>query len=95
MAEGSPDTTVVAKGTGGELYLALTLEGSHSPMQDEPLLWWVSPQDPLSKLFTLDDTAEGMQWESLNEGITATLEALNQARGALRDFIVPTSRVII
>jgi len=35
-----------------------------------------------SELFTLDDAAKGMERESLNEGITAALEALNQARGA-------------
>ena len=47
----------------------------------------------MSELFTLDDAAEGMERESLNEGITATLEALNQARGTLHDIIIPTGRV--
>ena len=60
-------------------------------MRDEPLLRWVSLQDLSLELFTLDDAAEGMERESLNEGITATLEALNQVRGTLRDVIVPTS----
>ena len=41
------------------------------------MLRWGSPQDLSSKLFTLDDAAEGMERESLNEGITATLKALN------------------
>ena len=45
------------------------------------------------ELFTLDDAAEGMERESLNEGIMAVLEALNQARGALQDVIVPTGWV--
>jgi hypothetical protein len=33
--------------------------------------------DPLSELFTLDATTEGMEREKLHEGFTATLEALN------------------
>ena len=44
---------------------------------DEPPLRWVSPWEPSSELFTLDDAAEGMEWEKLSEGFTATLEALN------------------
>lgn len=93
MAVGHPNTTAVAEKTGKELSLVLTSEGHHPPVRDEPLLWWVNPWDLSSKLFTLDDATEGMEWESLNEGITAMLEALNQARGALRDIIVPTSWV--
>ena len=77
MAEGPPNTTVVAEETGRELSLVLTLGGSHPPTRDEPLLRWVSPRDPSSELFTLDDAAEGMERESLNEGIRAVLEALN------------------
>ena len=73
--------------------LVLTPGGSHLPMWDEPLLRWVSPQDPSSELFTLDDAAKGMERESLNEGITAALEALNQAKGTLRDVIAPTGWV--
>ena len=83
MAEGPSDTAVAVEGIAGELSLALTSRGSHLPMWDEPLLWWVSPQDQSSKLFTLDDATKGMEPESLNEGITAKLEALNKARGAL------------
>ena len=45
------------------------------------------------ELFTLDDATKGMEQESLNEGITAMLEALNQARGALCDIIIPTDWV--
>ena len=70
--------------------LVLTSEGRHPPTQDEPLLRWVSLWDPSSKLFTLDDAAEGMEREKLHEGFTAMLEALNQASGALHDVIVPT-----
>ena len=49
--------------------------------------------DPSSELFTLDDVAEGMERENLNEGFMATLEALKQDRGAHRDIIIPTSQV--
>ena len=83
MAKGPSDIMVVAEQTGRELSLVLTPGGNHPPMQDEPLLRWVSPQDLSSELFTLDDAAEGMERDSLNEGIMAVLEALNQARGAL------------
>ena len=92
-SEGSLDVTVVAERTGGELSLAPTLGGSHSPMRDEPLLRWMNPWDPTSTLFTLDDATESMERESLDEGITAMLEALNHAGGALREVIVPTGRV--
>ena len=92
-AEGSPNIMVVAERTGRESSLALTSGGSHSPTRDEPLLRWANPQDPTSTLFTLDDAAESMERESLDEGITAMLEALNHAGGALREVIVPTGRV--
>ena len=83
MAEGPPNTTVVAEETGRELSLVLTLGGSHPPTRDEPLLRWVSLQDPSSELFTLDDAAEGMERVKLREGFMAALEALNQASGVL------------
>ena len=38
VAEGPPDTAVVAEETGRELSLVLTSEGRHPPAQDEPLL---------------------------------------------------------
>ena len=53
----------------------------------------MDPQDPTSILFSLDDATESIERESLNEGISAMLEALNQARGALRDVVVPTGQV--
>ena len=83
----------VTEETGRELSLALPSEGRHSPMQDEPPFWWVTLWDLSSELFTVDDAAEGMERESLNEGIRSTLEALNQASGALQDVIIPTGRV--
>ena len=92
-AEGSPNTAVVTEGTGGELSLALTSGGSHSPAWDETLLRWTNLQDPMSTLFTLDDAAESMERESLDEGIVAALKALDHARGTLHEVVVPTGRV--
>ena len=51
----------------------------------------MNPQDPMSTLFTLDDATESMERESLHDGIAATLKALDHARGALREVIIPTS----
>ena len=68
---------VVAEETGRELSLVLPSEGHHLPVGDEPPFRWVSSWDSSLELFTLDDAAEGMERESLNEGITASLEALN------------------
>ena len=44
-------------------------------------------------LFTLDDAVESMEWESLDMGIASMLEALDHARGALRDIVVPSGWV--
>jgi len=82
----------VERNSGGAP-LALTSRGSHSPAQGEPLLQWMDRQDPTSILFSLGDATESIERESLNEGISAMLEALNQARGALRDVVIPTGRV--
>ena len=54
-----------------------------------PLLQWMDLQDPSSILFSLDDATESIVRESLNEGISAMLEVLNQARGVLCDVIIP------
>ena len=80
-------------GTGGESSLALMSVGCDLPTRGEPLLWWTSPQDPASTLFTLDATAVGMEQESLDVGIMSVLEALDHASSALRDVVVPSSRV--
>ena len=45
-------------------------------------------------LFTLDDAVESMERESLNVGIVSVLEALNHAKGALRNVIVLSSQVL-
>ena len=42
-------------------------------------------------LFTLNDAAESMEWESLDVGIASMLEALNHTTGALHDVVVPSS----
>ena len=82
-------------GAGGESSLTLTSVGSGSPIQGEPLLQWTDPQDSASMLFTLDDAAESMEWESLNVGIMSMLEALDHAMGALRDVVVPSGWVLL
>ena len=92
-AEGSSDVVAVAERTSGESSLALMLGGSHSPKQDEPLLRWMNPRDPTSTLFSLDDATESMERESLDKGIAAVLKALDHARGALREVIIPTGQV--
>ena len=89
-AEGSPNIAAVAEWTDGESSLALTSGGSHLPAWGEPLLRWMNPQDPTSTLFALDDATESMERESLDEGIATALKALDHARGALREVIVPT-----
>ena len=53
----------------------------------------MDPQDPMSILLSLDDATECIERESLNEAILAMMEVLNQARGILRDVIIPTGRV--
>ena len=55
----------------------------------------MDPQDPTSTLFTLDDTAESMEQESLDVGIAYVLEGLVHAMGALRDVVVPSGRVLL
>ena len=93
MAQGPSDTVAVVEDTGRELSLVLPSECHHPPVRDEPPLWWVSPWDSSSELFTLDDATEGMERESLNGGIVVVLEALNQVRGMLQDAIVPNGQV--
>ena len=46
-----------------------------------------------SMLYTLDGATESMERESLDVGIVSMLEALDHARGALHDIIVPSDRV--
>ena len=48
-------------------------------------------RDPTLALFSLDDVAESMERENLDIGFSAVMNALNQASGALRQIIVPSS----
>ena len=57
------------------------------------MLHWMDAGDPLSALFSLDDAAESVEQENLNIGFSAMINALNQANGALRKIIIPSSRV--
>ena len=50
-------------------------------------------RDPTSALFSLDDVAESLERHNLDIGFSAVMNALNQASGALREIIVPSSRV--
>ena len=58
-----------AEKTGRELSLVPPLEGHRPPTWDEPPFRWVSPWDPSSELFTLDNATEGMEREKLSEGV--------------------------
>ena len=53
----------------------------------------MSLEDPTSTLFTLNDTVESMERESLDVGVVSMLKDLEQARGALRDVVVPSGWV--
>ena len=53
----------------------------------------MDPLDPTLILFSLDDATESIERESLNEGISAMMDVLNQTRSILRDVIIPTGRV--
>ena len=55
----------------------------------------MSTQDPVSTLFTLDDTVESMERESLDVGVVSVLEALDHAAGELCDVIGPSGRVLL
>lgn len=62
-------------------------------MRGESLLQWMDPQDPTSILFSLNCATESIERESLNERISALLEALNQAGVVLRDVVIPTGQI--
>lgn len=59
--------------------LALMSVGNDSPMWGEPLLWWVSLEDPMLMLFTLNAAVKSMEWESLDLGVASMLKALDHA----------------
>ena len=53
----------------------------------------MAAQDPTSALFSLDDHSESMEREGLDIGISSMLNALDQARGALREVVIPATQV--
>jgi len=67
--------------------------GDRSPARGEPPLQWMAAQDPTSALFSLDDHSESMEREGLDIGISTMLNTLDQARGALREIVIPTTQV--
>ena len=77
MVGGSLGIVVVVERTSEESPSALMSGGSRSPVQGEPLLQLMDPQDPTLILFSLDDANESTERESLNEGILAMMDVLN------------------
>ena len=91
---GGPSSVVaVVWRTRKESPLAPLSGGSRSPAWGEPPLQWMAAQDPTSALFSLDDHSESMERVGLDIRISTMLEALDQARGALREIVVPTTQV--
>ena len=93
LAGGSSSVVVVPHRVRREPPPAPLSRGSRSPAWGEPPLQWMAAQDPTSALFSLDDHSESMEREGLDIGISTMLEALDQARGALREIVVPTTQV--
>ena len=90
---GSSGAMVVVERTSGRLPSALMLGGSRLPARGELPLQWMDPRDPTLTLFSLDDVTESIERGSLDEGISAMVGVLNQARGVLCDVVVPNGRV--
>ena len=76
-----------------ELPLALLSGGNRSPARGEPPLQWMATKDPSLALFSLDDAAESLERENLDIRFSAALNALNEATGALREILTPSSWV--
>ena len=91
MAEGSLVIMMVVGRTQREPPLALLSGGGHSPTRGEPPLQWMAAEDPSSTLFSLDDAAESLERENMDIGFSAALNALNEASGALREILAPSS----
>ncbi|XP_066373630.1 uncharacterized protein [Miscanthus floridulus] len=49
-------------------------------------------QDPTTALFSLDDHSKSMEREGLDVRISTMLDALDQARGALHEIVIPTTQ---
>ena len=93
MVRGSSVVMTVVGRTQREPPLALLSGGGHSPTRGEPPLQWMAAEDPTLALFLLDDAVESLERENLDIGFSAALNALNEASGALREILVPSSRV--
>ena len=93
LAGGSSSAAVVPHRVRREPPLAPLSGGSRSPARGEPPLQWMAAQDPTSALFSLDDHSESMEREGLDIRILTMLEALDQARGALCEIVVPITQV--
>ena len=93
MAGGSLGVVAVVERTNGGSASALVSGDSCSPAWGESLLQWMDPQDPTSTLFSLDDATESIERGSLDEGISAMMDVLNQASGVQCDLIIPNGRV--
>ena len=92
-AGGSPGVVAVVERTRRRSPPALLSGAIRSPARGEPPLQWMDARDPMSALFSLDDVVESMEQENLDIGFSAVMNALNQASGALREIIVPSSWV--
>ena len=92
-ARGTAGVVAVVERTNRGLPSGLVPGHSRSPARGEPPLHWMDPQDPTSTLISLDDAAESIERGSLDEGISAMMGVLDQARVILRDVIVRNGRV--
>ena len=93
MARGSSVVMTVVGRTRREPPLALLSGGGRSPTRGELPLQWMATEDLSSSPFSLDDAAESLERENLDIGFSATLNALNEASGALCEILAPSSRV--
>ena len=93
MAEGSPGIMAMVERISRRSPLALLSGGSHSPAQGELSLQWMAVEDLMSALFSLDDAAESLEQENLDVGLSVVMGTLREASGALREILVPSSRV--
>ena len=85
---GSSGIVTVARRTRRESPLALLSGGSRSPTRGEPLLQWMAAQDPTSALSR--STIMPRAWSG-RVRISTMLDALDQARRALREIVIPTT----
>ena len=53
----------------------------------------MATQDSTSVVFSIDNASESMERENLDIGLSAMMDVLNQAGGALREIFIPSSQV--